>query len=174
MNNTLLTHVDENDEILGFVPKLKAHELGLLHRAVSVLIFNTRGEWLLQKRAKNKYHSGGLWTNTSCSHPYVDEDVETAAHRRLQEEMGLKCKLKKSFRFHYKSKLENGLIEHEIDHVFIGITDELPIINSEEAEDWKYISESELSRELNKEPEKFTSWFKLIFEKMEKEPVFIE
>ena len=120
MEEPLVVHVNSNDEVLGFYPKMLVHEKAMLHRAVSILIFNSKGEWLLQKRAKSKYHSGGLWTNACCSHPYPKEDVKVAAERRLVEEMGMTVELEKSFDFIYKKELNKGLTEHEFDHVFIG------------------------------------------------------
>lgn len=161
----LVIHVDEEDNVLGYIPKLKAHELGLLHRAISVLIFNSKGEWLLQRRAIDKYHSGGLWTNTCCSHPLPEESVEDAANRRLQEEMGMKCRLEKVFSFTYKAHLDNQLIEHEIDHVFIGTTDDIPKININEASDWCYVDIETLQYDMDKYPENFTKWFKLLLPK---------
>ena len=139
------------------------HEKAMLHRAVSILIFNSKGEWLLQKRAKSKYHSGGLWTNACCSHPYPKEDVKVAAERRLVEEMGMTVELEKSFDFIYKKELNKGLTEHEFDHVFIGSSDVLPKLNSEEAEDWTYLSLEELELSMKIEPESYTEWFKILF-----------
>ncbi len=121
--------VDENDNELGKEEKLKAHKEGKLHRCFSILIFNSKEELLIQKRAKNKYHSGGLWANTCCSHPKPGEDTEIAAHRRLKEEFGFDCELKQLFNFTYKKTFDNGLTENEFDHVFIGITNSEPIPN---------------------------------------------
>src|SRR4030042_2763439 len=119
--------VDENDREIGTEEKLKTHEQGKLHRAFSIFVFNSKGELLLQRRAKGKYHSGGLWTNTCCSHPREGEKLEEAVHRRLKQEMGLDCPLKEAFSFIYKVRFENGLFEHELDHVFIGRVDGKPV-----------------------------------------------
>jgi isopentenyl-diphosphate delta-isomerase len=159
--------VDEKDNELGLMEKMEAHQKGLLHRAFSVFIFNSRAELLLQKRATSKYHSGGLWTNTCCSHPRKDETALDAAKRRLQEEMGMNCDLEKAFHFIYKSALDNELTEHELDHVFIGFTDEKPILNPEEAEDFKYISLEALNKEIKSSPNNFTIWLKTCLPQVE-------
>jgi len=156
--------VDAQDTPLGTSPKLAAHQQGLLHRAISVFIFNTKGELLLQQRAFDKYHSAGLWTNTCCSHPRAGETTLEAAHRRLMEEMGLSTTLSFKFSFLYFAALEKDLIEHELDHVFCGITDDLPTPNPLEAATYKYISLENLSEELKQNPENFTAWFKIIFD----------
>ncbi len=158
-NNIIL--VNENDEPIGASEKLEAHQLGKLHRAFSVFIFNSRGELLLQKRASSKYHSGGLWSNTCCSHPRVNEDTLLAAHRRLREEMGLDCDLKEVHKFVYKIKFDNGLTEYEYDHVLVGKSDETPKLNLEEAEDWKWVRLSQLCEDVKNSPENFTSWLKI-------------
>ncbi len=153
--------VNENDEQIGMMPKLEAHEKGVLHRAFSVFLFNTQGEMLLQQRAFGKYHSEGLWSNTCCSHPKVGEDTQSAAHRRLMEEMGLETDLQFLYSFLYKAELDKGLTEHELDHVFIGISDQKPVINTEEVADWKYRSIDELFRDLESHPEHYSVWFKM-------------
>ncbi|MDO9185278.1 MAG: isopentenyl-diphosphate Delta-isomerase [Bacteroidia bacterium] len=158
--------VDENDVPRGIMEKMEAHRKGELHRAFSIFVFNSNNELLLQRRALNKYHSGGLWTNTCCSHPLPDENIKESAHKRLQEEMGFDCILNNSFHFIYKTELDNGLIEHELDHVFIGHYDNNPIINFEEAMDWKYNSIDEIKQNLKINPEQYTVWFKIIFEKV--------
>lgn len=158
--------VDEKDNAIGIADKILAHRQGFLHRAFSVLIFNTSGEWLLQQRADDKYHSGGLWTNTCCSHPYPGEDVFIAANRRLAEEMGLHCHLEKHGELSYRVDFDNGMTEHEYDHVFTGTSDSLPIPDTKEVKSWKYITCDELQGQISKYPEKFTYWFKLIFEKV--------
>ena len=163
MKESLVVHVNTRDEVLGFYPKMLVHQKAMLHRAVSILIFNSKGEWLLQKRAMNKYHSGGLWTNACCSHPYPKEDIKTAAERRLIEEMGISVELEKSFDFIYKKELDKGLTEHEFDHVFIGYSDMLPSLNYEEAEDWDYLTSEELELSMEIEPESYTEWFKILF-----------
>ncbi len=158
--------VDEQDNVIGKMEKQKAHEEGALHRAFSIFIFNSEKKLLLQKRASGKYHCGGLWTNTCCSHPREDETTLDAAYRRLQEEMGLKCSLKNEFSFLYKAALENGLIEHEFDHVFIGETDNLPCINKEEVSDFRYIEINNLLVEISNSPERFTPWFVIALNKL--------
>jgi isopentenyl-diphosphate delta-isomerase len=158
--------VDEKDIEIGTMPKMEAHEKGLLHRAFSVFIFNKKGELLLQQRALDKYHSAGLWTNTCCSHPRSNESTINAAQRRLKEEMGIECELEKKFDFIYKTEFDNGLTEHEYDHVFFGETDVIPQINKEEVHSWCYFSVHEIENELTTNPEKFTAWFKLCFDKV--------
>ena len=157
--------VDENDKTIGTIGKLEAHLKGLLHRAISVFIFNDKGELLLQKRAKNKYHSGGLWTNTCCSHPRPEENTMHAATRRLEEEMKIMTPLKFLRSFQYKSFLDNGLIENEIDHVFYGISNQIPHPDPQEASDWKYIHPNELVLDINKRPELYTSWLKICIDR---------
>ncbi len=158
--------VDENDQITGTMEKIEAHTKGLLHRAFSVFLFNESGELLLQQRAHDKYHSGGLWTNTTCSHPYPGEETEQAAHRRLQEEMGMDTELEYLFKFHYKALFENGLTEHELDHVFIGRSDEFPVINLEEVADYRYADMDTIRMDMHYMPEKYTIWFRIIFERL--------
>ncbi len=156
--------VNEHDKEIGLMEKQEAHIKGLLHRAFSVMVFNGKGEMLLQQRALSKYHSGGLWTNTCCSHPRQGETTEQAAHRRLQEEMGFDCELKLHQTFIYKAPFENGLTEHELDHVFVGIYNQNPHINLDEVNDFHWISLPDLDLQLRDEPEKFTVWFKMIME----------
>lgn len=169
MNPNEVIVVNEKDEVLGYMDKMEAHKQGKLHRAISVFIFNSNKEWLLQQRAPHKYHSGLLWSNTSCTHPMSGEPEEVAANRRLNEEMGMKAKLKKIFSFQYKAVLDNNLIENELDHIFVGYSDDKPIINEEEVCDYRYISTSELKKEIAESPERFSEWFKLLFERMHKE-----
>lgn len=147
--------------------KIEAHKQGLLHRAFSVFIFNSRNQLLMQQRALSKYHSPGLWTNTCCSHPRMDEPLEEAVHRRLKEEMGMDCKVEKKFHFIYKADVANGLIEHEFDHVFIGVSDFEPFINPEEVEAWKYMNLDEIRKDLKKNPSDYTVWFRIIFNEAE-------
>ncbi len=154
--------VDEKDNELGFLEKMEAHRKGALHRAFSVLLFNSKGEVLLQKRAATKYHSAGLWTNTCCSHPKPNEKIENAVSRRLQEEMGIVVNPEFAFKFIYNAALDNNLIEHELDHVFIGQFDGEPILNEHEVEAWKYVSLEKLREQLIISPELFTYWFRLI------------
>ena len=156
--------VDKNDNQVGLMPKLEAHEKGLLHRAFSIFIFNSRYELLLQKRASSKYHSGGLWTNTCCSHPREGEDTLDAANRRLDEEMGIKTSLRKVYDFIYKAELDNQLTEHEFDHVFYGVCDRDPILNKDEAEDFKWVDMETLNNDIIKNGNNYTVWFKIAFE----------
>lgn len=158
--------VDQNDVPRGIMEKMEAHQKGELHRAFSIFIFNSKNELLLQKRTLNKYHSGGLWTNTCCSHPLPGEDLKESAHKRLQEEMGFDCTLNNVFHFIYRSELDNRLTEHELDHVFIGHYNNAPDINTEEAMEWKYMSIDEIKQGLKLNPEQYTVWFKIIFEKV--------
>jgi len=158
--------VDENDVETGLMGKTEAHEKGLLHRAVSVFIVNSEGEWLLQRRALNKYHSAGLWTNTCCSHPLPGESTVDAAKRRLFEEMGLTCDLVPLFNFTYRELLENGLIEHELDYVFLGIADDIPVINDLEVAEFKYFNYREMEIDIKTNPENYTIWFRKIFKQV--------
>jgi isopentenyl-diphosphate Delta-isomerase len=154
--------VDKNDNKLGLCGKMKAHLEGKLHRAFSVFVFNSEGELLLQKRAYEKYHSGGLWTNTCCSHPRDSEDIEEAVHRRLNEELGFDCPIKKILGFYYKAKLDNNVYEHEYDHVFIGKYNGVPKPNPNEVDDWLWINIEELLNRIKRNPSDFTYWFKLV------------
>jgi len=155
--------VDELDRPMGVMEKMEAHKKALLHRAFSVFIYNADGEMLLQRRALTKYHSGGLWTNACCSHPRPGEDTLQAALRRLKEELGFDTPLKEVLQFTYKTAFDNGLTEHEYDHVFIGIYDGIILPNSEEVAEYKYLPISGISTLLTAQPEKFTSWFHLAF-----------
>lgn len=159
--------VDELDNEIGVAGKMEAHEKGWLHRAVSVFIFSSKGEFLLQRRTLTKYHSPGLWSNTACSHPSPGETTLSAASRRLVEEMGLLCPLKFAFNFKYKVGFENGLTEHELDHVFIGICDASPNPNADEVMDWKWLRPEDLQNQISLHPEEFTEWFKICFEKIQ-------
>ena len=156
--------VDENDNQVRVMPKLEAHQKGLLHRAFSVFIFNSKYELLLQKRASSKYHSGGLWTNTCCSHPREGEEILDAAKRRLIEEMGIDTSLRKVHDFIYKAELDNDLTEHEFDHVLYGIYNEDPIINKDEADDFKWIDMDSLNEDIKTNGNNYTIWFKIAFE----------
>lgn len=158
----LVILVDGNDTEIGYLDKLEVHQKGLLHRAFSVLIFNSRGELMLQKRAANKYHSAGLWTNTCCSHPKPNELMVDAVKRRLKEEMGIECETNFAYKFQYQANLDNDLIEHELDYVFIGVCDDKPAINALEVAEWKFISLAEVKKDLIKNPEAYTFWFKAI------------
>lgn len=163
-NNVIL--VNENDHAIGIMEKMLAHQEAKLHRAISVFICNTNGDWLLQRRAMHKYHSGGLWTNTCCSHPYPGESNVDAATRRLKEEMGMYSEVKELFSFIYKEKLDNELTEYEFDHVFIGVTDMFPTINEEEVAEYKYISFDLLKKDIDLNPQNYTVWFKKIYEEV--------
>ena len=163
MKEPYIILVDENDKVTGILEKLEVHYKALLHRAVSVFIFNSKGEWILQQRALQKYHSKGLWTNTCCSHPYPGETCLQAASRRLLEEMGLQSDLREIFSFIYKEQLDNGMTEHELDHVFIGISDDLPALNHHEVMDWRNVSYTDLEREIAENPAHFTVWFRQIY-----------
>ncbi len=159
--------VDTDDTEIGEMEKLEAHQKAKLHRAVSVFIFNSKGQLLLQKRALIKYHSPGLWTNTVCTHPGPGESIEYAAIRRLKEEMGLKIeKLTKIFDFTYKETLDNNLTEYEFDHVFVGISDDSPIPEPTEVCDFEYIDSDILLAQIKLNPEKYTVWFKKIIERV--------
>lgn len=155
--------VDEQDNEIGSMQKMEAHLLGKLHRAFSVFIFNTKGELLLQQRAFDKYHSGGKWTNTCCSHPRVGEETLPAANRRLLEEMGMRCALKHGFSFTYKAVVNEGLSENEYDHVFFGTSDELPVLNPDEAADYRYVNLKALEKDIEEHPELYTAWLKICF-----------
>ena len=157
--------VDRNDNPMGLMPKLEAHEKGVLHRAFSVFILNQKGQLMLQRRALDKYHSPGLWTNTCCSHPRESESNIEAGVRRLKEEMGFTTPLKPMFSFIYKSKFDNGLTEHEFDHVLLGYYDKQPFINTIEVSEWKWMSLDKIILEIKNKPEDFTVWFKIIFER---------
>ena len=156
--------VDKNDNQVGLMPKLEAHQNGVLHRAFSIFIFNSKYELLLQKRASSKYHSGGLWTNTCCSHPREGEDTLDAANRRLTEEMGIETSLRKVHDFIYKAELDNNLTEHEFDHVFYGVYNEDPVINKDEADDFKWIDMGLLNEDIKINGDNYTVWFKIAFE----------
>ena len=158
--------VDEKDKEIGLEEKIKAHKEGKLHRAFSVFVFNQKGEMLLQRRALTKYHSGGLWTNTCCSHPRKGEDVDKAASRRLKEEMGFSCGLKEVFSFIYKTGFDNGLMEHEFDHVFVGAYESEPKINPEEVAEYKWVTMEDLLKDVKKNPQNYTFWFKEILKKV--------
>ena len=157
--------VNEKDEQIGLMPKMEAHEKAILHRAFSVFIFNDKNELLLQQRAANKYHSPLLWTNSCCSHQRNGERNIEAGKRRLQEEMGFVCELKEVTSFIYKAPFDNGLTEHELDHIMIGYFNENPIINREEVENFKWMTLEEVKNDMEVHPEIYTEWFKIIFEK---------
>ncbi|MEM7310113.1 MAG: isopentenyl-diphosphate Delta-isomerase [Planctomycetota bacterium] len=151
--------VDESDAELGTEEKLAAHRRGLLHRAVSVFLVDDRGRTLLQRRAANKYHSGGRWANACCSHPRPGEDAAAAARRRLAEEMGIDCELEFVARFQYRSQVEDDLIEHELDHVFLGRFDGTPTPNPDEVDGWAWRDLGELDEAVERSPDEFALWF---------------
>ena len=153
--------VDENDRDLGHMEKIAAHREGMLHRAFSVFIFNSSGELLLQQRAKGKYHSPGLWSNTCCGHPRPGEATQQAAERRLKEEMGTTVQLHPALRFMYRADLDNGLVEHELDHVLVGKCDDDPDPDTSEAMDWRWVGRADLEKEMRAHPALFTAWFPL-------------
>jgi isopentenyl-diphosphate delta-isomerase len=156
--------VNEQDEQIGLMSKLEAHEKAILHRAFSVFILNNKNEIMLQQRAHQKYHSPLLWTNTCCSHQREGESNIQAGTRRLNEEMGFKTELKELFHFIYKAPFDNGLTEHELDHVMIGYYNEAPIINTEEVESWKWMGIEAVKYDIQIHPEIYTIWFKIIFD----------
>jgi isopentenyl-diphosphate delta-isomerase len=168
----MMVLVDEQDRVIGVEEKLKTHQLGLLHRAFSVFIYRKNPEnpnsieFLLQQRHIDKYHCGGLWTNTCCSHPRLDEDIVLAGQRRLKEEMSLEVKLKKVGHFIYRAHFENGLIEHELDHVLVGEYDGLQpiVLDPTEAQDFRWVSIERLQQELDLYAEHYTPWFKPAFD----------
>lgn len=153
--------VNEDDEQLGTMEKMEAHQKGLLHRAFSIFIFNSKGEFLLQQRALGKYHNGGLWTNTCCSHPFPGENILTAANRRLSEEMGFTTLLSPAFNFTYNATFTNGLTEHEFDHVFTGIYDGEITADKNEVSDYCFKNINDIEALIQTDPEKYTEWFKI-------------
>ena len=153
--------VDEHDNELGVMEKMEAHQKGVLHRAFSVFIFNDSGKMLIQRRALSKYHSAGLWTNACCSHPRPNETTLNAANRRLMEEMGMQTQLELKTFFIYKTQFDNDLTEHELDYIFIGRSNENPIINREEVQEYNWLSVSTIHQAITKHPDDFTSWFKI-------------
>ncbi len=159
--------VDKNDNEIGIEEKLKAHENGgKLHRAISVFVFNSKGELLIQRRALSKYHAPGLWANTCCSHPRPGESVKDAAKRRVKEEMGFECEVKEIFSLIYKAYVGKGLTEYEYDHIFIGYWEGKPKPNPEEVCEWKWISLEELKKDVRKNPKKYAPWFRIILPKV--------
>jgi isopentenyl-diphosphate delta-isomerase len=160
--------VDEKDKQIGLMPKMEAHEKGVLHRAFSVFILNESNELMLQQRALHKYHSPGLWTNTCCSHQRDGESNIEAGIRRLQEEMGFVADLKETTSFIYKAPFDNGLTEHEFDYILIGNYNEVPLINEDEVAAWKWMSLEAVKTDIEELPNQYTVWFKIIFEKFYK------
>lgn len=165
MNEEKVILVNENDEQIGVMPKMEAHEKAVLHRAFSVFIFNSSNELMLQQRALHKYHSPGLWTNTCCSHQREGETNLQAGMRRLKEEMGFVTELTETTSFIYKAPFDNGLTEHELDHIMIGYYDYEPEINPDEVASWKWMKLEDVKTDIAKTPDLYTAWFKIIFEK---------
>jgi len=155
--------VNEKDQEIGLMPKLEAHQKAVLHRAFSVFIFNSENELMLQQRASDKYHSPNLWTNTCCSHQRSGESNIQAGTRRLYEEMGFTTSLKEITSFIYKAPFDNGLTEHELDHIMVGYYNEDPVINSHEVEDWKWMKIEDVKKDISLNPDLYTAWFKIIF-----------
>ena len=164
MNEVIL--VNHNDEAIGVMEKMEAHEKAILHRAFSVFIFNDKGKMLLHQRATGKYHSGGLWTNACCSHPSPGEEIEKAAHERLMFEMGFDTELVSAFSFIYKTEFDNGLKEHEFDHVLIGKYTGPVNPNADEVLSFDFFYLNEIQQQIASDPQKFTSWFKIAFPKL--------
>ncbi len=166
IKETQVILVDRNDTPVGKAGKMEAHRKALLHRAVSVFLITPGGEWILQRRALDKYHSKGLWTNTCCTHPLPEEPSSDSARRRLREEMGIDCELREIFSFVYREKLENDLVEHEFDHVFIGVSDSKPEPDKSEVEEWKAITYDMLEKDIRENPGDYTVWFKKIYRRV--------
>lgn len=156
--------VDEMDNELGTMEKVAAHKKGELHRAISVFVFNSQKQLLLQKRATHKYHSGGLWTNSCCSHPRKNETTQEAAQRRLMEEMGLRCIVKPVSKIKYTTMVGNNMLENELDHIFVGFSDDVPAYNPLEVSTYKYMHMDDIEKWMHDEPARFTEWFKILFE----------
>jgi isopentenyl-diphosphate Delta-isomerase len=154
--------VDEHDNSIGTMEKMEAHRRGLLHRAFSILVFNSKGQMLLQKRAAGKYHSGGLWTNACCSHPLPDEPMNEATNRRLKYEMGIDLSPEYIYKFIYKAPLDQGLVEHELDYVFSATFNGTPSVNPDEVEEWKFMNMDDLKEDILRHPELYTYWFRVI------------
>lgn len=158
--------VDEEDKEIGAMEKLQAHREGKLHRAVSVIIFNSKKQMLLQRRAEAKYHSAGAWSNACCSHPRPGETTLDAAKRRLYEEMGIRCELQKMFDLTYDIPLHNNLTEHEFDHVYAGICNDIPLPDPSEVSEWKYADVAQIKEEMQQDPSRFSEWFRLIMDRL--------
>jgi len=166
MERNKVVLVNEDDFALAEMDKMQAHREGKLHRAFSVFIFNLKGEMLIHQRANHKYHGAGLWTNACCSHPQWNERVKESAKERLQFEMGMSCDLEHLFSFIYKATVENGLMEYEYDHVFVGYTDAEPVPNILEVQNYKWIAPEELLKQVAAQPQDFTYWFRVALEKV--------
>lgn len=162
--DNLIALVDINDKIIGFDDKLDVHRKGLLHRAFSIIVVNSRNELLLQRRSMNKYHSAGLWTNTCCSHLPKGFEMQQYAHQRLEEEMGFDCDLKYTKTFHYSVDFKDGMIENEIDHIYVGVFDANPVPNPNEVSEYKWVGIEELRDDIQANPQLYTYWFRFIIE----------
>ena len=158
--------VNQQDEVVGTMEKMEAHRTGKLHRAFSIFIFNDKKELLIQQRAIEKYHSGGLWTNSCCSHPRPEENTLSAGKRRLNEELGFDTELKEAFSFIYRAELDHDLIEHELDYVLTGVYNKVPKFNADEVMAVDYVSLTEIEEGISSHPEKYTEWFKIIFKQV--------
>ncbi|MHC5202641.1 isopentenyl-diphosphate Delta-isomerase [Myroides sp. LJL119] len=165
MKEELVILVNEQDQQIGLMEKIQAHKEALLHRAFSVFVLNDKNEIMLQQRAAHKYHSPLLWANTCCSHQRQGETNIQAGKRRMREEMGFDLDLKDVFNFIYKAPFDNGLTEHELDHVMIGYSNQDPIINPEEVADWKWMGIEDIKKDISENPQVYTEWFKIIFSK---------
>ena len=165
MTEEMVILVDENDQQVGLMPKMEAHEKALLHRAFSAFVFNDKKELMLQRRALDKYHSPGLWTNTCCSHQREGETNIEAGKRRLQEEMGFSVPLEDSISFIYKAPFDNGLTEHEFDHILLGEFNDTPVLNPDEVSEWKWMTLPKVKQDMQDNPQLYTEWFKIIFDK---------
>jgi isopentenyl-diphosphate delta-isomerase len=165
-NRNKVVLVDPQDVAIGEMDKMEAHEKGVLHRAFSIFLFNEKQEMLIHQRAKEKYHGAGLWTNTCCSHPQLHDDLKESALERLNFEMGIECAINEVFSFTYNIQLENDLIEHEFDHVFIGHTEKQPNPNPAEVQDYKWISIPALQKEIDVNPQRYTYWFKTVLSRV--------
>jgi isopentenyl-diphosphate delta-isomerase len=170
-NENYVILVDEKDNQIGTMEKIEAHEKARLHRAFSVFIYNSKNELMLQQRALTKYHTPGLWTNTCCSHQKLEESNIEAGKRRLQEEMGFSTELKETISFIYKAPFENGLTEHEFDYILVGEYQDDPQPNPDEVHNWKWMNLDDIENDMNKNPNLYTEWFKIIFEKHKSEMV---
>jgi isopentenyl-diphosphate delta-isomerase len=165
--------VDSRDNAIGTMEKYEAHHKGLLHRAFSILLFNSRGQLMLQQRAATKYHSAGLWSNTCCSHPQSDEALASAVKRRLRQEMEIEAPIHPLYKFIYRFEFSPDLVEHELDHVFYGETDAEPKLNKDEASAWCWVSWEELKRDIKDNKNAYTFWFKMIVERIVSDPVML-
>jgi isopentenyl-diphosphate delta-isomerase len=157
--------VNERDEWVGSMEKMEAHRKGVLHRAFSIFVMNNKGEMLIQQRAEGKYHSGGLWSNACCSHPSPGESTLGAAHRRLQEEMGFDCELQPLFKLKYKSDVSGDMVEHELDHIYLGYYNREVVVNPKEVKSYKYVALEKLREWIEDQPDQFTNWFRLAMPK---------